>query len=123
MFATLAILASLTCGTTIYNDNGGSVLKHAIHFQLAKKPICVTGTCESACTLVLKFPSTCAGPSAAFVFHAPTGTGPRAIVIRNWMMQRYRPAIRKWVKQNGGLSRKPIKLEGAELRSIVRACT
>ena len=101
----------------IYNDNGGMAIAYAVKFERASKPIRVFGNCASACTLALKYPSTCAGPRASFAFHA--ATHPR---ITRWMMGQYPKAIRAWIQRHGGLTGRMIVLRGREMEKIVGRC-
>ena len=109
-------------GLDIYNDNGGRVFSYAIRFEYAPKPIRILGRCMSACTLALAYPSTCVGPRASLVFHAPYGAGAHNGVAKKWMMGRYPAPIRAWIAAHGGLTSRPITLRGAALRKIVRSC-
>jgi len=112
------LLSSPAAALDIRHDRGGIALNHAVKFARASKPIRVFGTCMSACTLALKYLSTCAGPNASFHFHA--ATHPR---ITQWMMAQYKPAIRSWIRGRGGLTSRMITLRGAELRRLVRSCS
>ncbi len=111
-------LSSPAAALDIYNDNGGMAIEYAVRFERASKPIRVFGTCSSSCTLALKYPSTCAGPRAAFRFHA--ATHPR---LTRWLMAQYPARIRNWIKSKGGLTSRLITLSGPALRSRVRSCT
>jgi hypothetical protein len=124
-FAAMAVLAlSFTPanGLNIHNDNGGLVLKYALRFEYAPKPIRILGRCMSACTLALAYPSTCVGPRASLVFHAPYGAGKHNAAAKRWVMGRYPARVRSWIKAQGGLTSKPITLRGSALRNIVRSC-
>jgi hypothetical protein len=120
--AVAAAAVAPTLALTVRDDSGGLVLQKAIEFDRAPKPIRVMGSCRSACTLVLAYPSTCAGPGAEFVFHAPFGAGKFDERIRRWMMGRYRAPVRAWIRSRGGLTSRPVTLRGEELRRLVRAC-
>lgn len=124
-FAAMAALAlSLPAhGLDIHNDNGGRVFSYALRFEYAPKPIRILGRCMSACTLALAYPSTCVGPRASLVFHAPYGAGAHNGDAKKWMMARYPAGVRTWIKAQGGLTAKPITLKGHALRKIVRSCT
>ena len=120
--AALAVVAALLLPSSanaldIHNDNGGTAIAYAARFARAEKPIRVFGNCASACTLALKYPSTCAGPRAAFRFHA--ATHPR---ITQWMWAQYPARIRAWINSHGGLSSRLITLSGPALRARVRSC-
>jgi hypothetical protein len=119
--ALLAALVAPAGATTIYEDDGGMAIQKAIQYDHASKPIRVMGRCASACTLVLAYESTCAGPSASFVFHAPFGSK-GADMVGAWMMKRYRPAVRAWIRAHGGLTHRLITLSGNELHKLVRTC-
>ena len=54
-------------------DAGGDIDRYAEFFELVEKtrmPVWVTGTCSSACTMILRNPKACAMPNAVFGFHA-----------------------------------------------------
>ena len=112
------LLSSPAAALDIYSDNGGMALEYAVKFARASKPIRVFGNCASSCTLALKYPSTCAGPRAAFRFHA--ATHPR---ITRWLMAQYPASIRAWIRARGGLTSRLITLSGPELRARIRKCT
>lgn len=114
--------AAASSGTTIYSDDGGYVFRYAEFFDAAAKPIRILGSCESACTLALHYPDTCAGPQASFVFHAPYNTGHHHEAVTEWVMRRFLPPVRAWLSARGGLTARPIRLEGTALRRLVRRC-
>ena len=120
--AALAVLLSFAtpaaAALDVYNDSGGYVIAYAAKYARASKPIRVFGNCASACTLALKYPSTCVGPRAAFRFHA--ATHPRAT---QWMIAQYPASIRSWIRAHGGLTKRLITLSGPELRARVRSCS
>jgi hypothetical protein len=108
---------------TIHNDNGGYVFQHAMRFARASKPIRIMGSCKSACTLALSYPSTCVGPRASLTFHAPFGAGKHNARIKQWLLGRYPATIRSWIRAQGGLTSRAITLRGAELHKRVRSCS
>jgi hypothetical protein len=103
-------------------DNGGYVLQYAVKYARAEKPIRLPRVCKSACTLALKYESTCAPEGAELWFHAVSGAGEHNARMTRWVFNYYKPSVRSWIRANGGLTSRFIVLRGAALRRVVRVC-
>jgi hypothetical protein len=134
--AAWATLASYTANATLWitGDNGGTILEYAQRFQKARgsgERVIIDGKCLSACTMVIGMvprDHVCVTQNAVLGFHAAfrrTETG--AIVASTdatkFMMDAYPPAVRKWLKQRGGLTNQMIFLSGSELATFVPSCS
>lgn len=138
--AALPVLLSLLCLSSAFaeirirSSLGGPVdqyLKLFSRMRQSGERIVIDGPCFSACTLVLStVPShrICVTSRAVLGFHAPqwvdTKTG-RAYPARKEtrsVTASYPPAVRSWLKRQGGLSRRILYLRGRELRRLYRRC-
>jgi hypothetical protein len=135
MTAACALCTSYAANATLWitGDNGGTILQYAQRFQKARdsgERVFIDGKCLSACTMVIGMvprDHVCVTPNAVLGFHAAfrrTETG--AIVASTdatkFMMDAYPPAVRKWIKQRGGLTSRMIFLSGSELTAFVTSC-
>jgi hypothetical protein len=131
--ATLSASYAANATLWITGDNGGTILEYAQRFQKARNSgerVVIDGKCLSACTMVIGMvprDHVCVTPNAVLGFHAAfrrTETG--AIVASTdatkFMMDAYPPAVRKWIKQRGGLTSRMIFLSGSELTAFVTSC-
>jgi hypothetical protein len=92
--------------------------------------VVIDGNCYSACTLVLGLvprERICATSRARLGFHAAWMPDENGRPITSpmgtealWSI--YPSKVRSWISRNGGLSRKMIFMQGADLRGIVPAC-
>lgn len=132
--AVLAVSATPVFAAMRISDDRGGQIGHYLHtFSMLRSSgerVIIDGSCLSACTLVLGImpkDRICVTDRARFGFHAAwmpdragnpvTSTmGTRAL----WSV--YPSAVRRWINQHGGLSRKMIYLEGRELEGIVPSC-
>ena len=116
-------LATPAAAITINYDMGGNVASYIMKFSSARKPIRIMGHCASACTIALRYPSTCVGPRARLTFHSVSGAGRYTANFNRMLMSAYPPAVKSWIRARGGLTSRMITLSGAELRKRVRSCT
>jgi hypothetical protein len=113
----------------IVNDRGGSVYDYYARYYAgwqAGKRLVIDGICASACTMALAFDNTCVTPRARLGFHlAYYPLGRVKITSRAgsaYMLERYTPGVRAWLKRRGGLAHDMKWLVGAELARLVKAC-
>jgi hypothetical protein len=117
----------------ITGDNGGAILEYAQRFQKARdagERVIIDGKCLSACTMVIGMvprAHVCVTPNAVLGFHAAfrrteTGTIVASTDATKFMMDAYPPAVRKWIKNRGGLTNQMIFLLGSELAAFVSSC-
>src|ERR1700751_1817226 len=117
----------------ISGDAGGKMKDYTTHFQQVRtsgEPVVISGTCVSACTMVLGFvPSDrlCATPNAVLGFHAAwmfDNSGKRVVSASGTqdLMNTYPAPVREWIARHGGLTPKRIYLRGRDLAAIVPPC-
>jgi hypothetical protein len=126
-------VTSASAEMRIAEDRGGQIGHYLQTFATVRSTgerVIIDGNCLSACTLVLGLiphSQICATGRARFGFHAAwmpdrhgrpvtSTTGTRAL----WNI--YPAAVRHWINQHGGLSRKMIFLQGRDLDGIVSSC-
>ena len=133
--AALVALSATSASATmrISEDRGGQIGQYLQAFASVRssgEKVVVDGNCLSACTLVLGLvprERICATDRARFGFHAawmpdrdgrpvtsPLGT--QAL----WSI--YPASVKRWINAHGGLSRKMIFMQGAQLSGIVASC-
>lgn len=117
----------------IKNDCGGQIgryLQSIRVINLMEEMVVVDGNCLSACTLVLGLvPKNriCATDKARFGFHQSwmpdeNGHPVRSEVGTKFLWEIYPEPVRTWINKNGGLKKKMIYLQGAELAHVVEQC-
>ena len=112
----------------ILDDPGGDVvdyLDRAENWTGEEQEVIIGGSCDSACTLYLMSPYTCAKPSARLGFHAPYDENANNRVdagVSRYLLSLYPPKVQAWIKTHGGLKDELIYLEGAELTRTVKMC-
>lgn len=127
----LALLAGpASADVIIRNDSGGWIAGHDNQFDVAHRQgqrFVIDGWCASSCTLVLRYPSTCATRRAMLGFHsAYFGIGS----VRFWtdqadtryLMDSYPPRVQRWINARGGLTPRLKILRGRELAALVKGC-
>jgi hypothetical protein len=127
--------ASYTANATLWitGDNGGTILEYAQRFQKARdsgERVIIDGKCLSACTMIIGMVPrnhVCVTSNAVLGFHAAfrrteTGTIVASTDATKFMMDAYPPAVRKWIKQRGGLTTQMIYLSGSDLTAFVPSC-
>jgi hypothetical protein len=112
----------------ILDDPGGDVvdyLDRADKWTGEEQEVIIVGSCDSACTLYLMSPYTCAQASARLGFHAPhdENANDRADDrVSRYLLSLYPPKVLAWIEKHGGLKEELIYLEGAELVRTVKMC-
>ena len=130
----MALTVTSASATVIISDDvGGKMKDYTTHFQQVRdsgEPVVISGTCISACTMVLGLvPSdrVCATPNAVFGFHAAwmfDSSGKRVVSASGTqdLMNTYPTPVRAWIARHGGLTPKMIYLRGRDLAAIVAPC-
>jgi hypothetical protein len=130
----MALTVTSASATVIIRDDvGGKMKDYTTHFQQVRnsgEPVVISGTCVSACTMVLGFvPSDriCATPNAVLGFHAAwmfDNSGKRVVSASGTqdLMNTYPAPVRDWIARHGGLTPKMIYLRGRDLAAIVAPC-
>jgi hypothetical protein len=130
---TLAIVAPSLADVRIVSSPGGVVGNYLDFFAKVKRSgerVIIDGPCLSACTLVLStIPRNriCVTSRAVLGFHAPqildqNGRSHRSREATRAVTASYPPAVRAWIRRNGGLSKNMIMLRGRELNALYRRC-
>lgn len=104
---------------TIREDHGGRLIDYMLAAAQAREKnerVVIDGYCASACTLYLST-NYCATRRAVLGFHSATDR--RA---NKYLLRAYPAAVRSWIKRNGGLTKRLLKLKGPELKQHVRMC-
>ena len=131
--STALTVTSASATVIISDDVGGKMKDYTTHFQQVRnsgEPVVISGTCVSACTMVLGFvPSDriCATPNAVLGFHAAwmfDDSGKRVVSASGTqdLMNTYPAPVRDWIARHGGLTPKMIYLRGRDLAAIVAPC-
>lgn len=84
-----------------------------------------SGSCDSACTLLLALPraNTCITTGAVFRFHAPTAASARTgLAAKRYMMAQYPGWVRGWIASNNGLTGKLISMNYSYASKFMRNC-
>ena len=132
--ATFCVANAANATLRISGDNGGTILEYAQRFQKARdsgERVIIDGKCLSACTMVIGIvprDHVCVTSKAVLGFHAAfrrteTGTIVASTDATKFMMDAYPPAVRKWIKNWGGLTNQMIFLSGSELSAFVPSCS
>jgi hypothetical protein len=114
---------------SIGNNRGGKILRYAVwankHRQSGKQ-VAITGSCDSACTLLLSLPPSqlCLGPRASFRFHSPAARSSRSVAMaRSYMMSRYPGWVRSYVSRNGGMrTSRLVTMNHAYASRFIKSC-
>ena len=107
---------------------GGPVVGYLEFFSKVRKlgeRVVIDGPCLSACTLVLStIPRNriCVTSRAVLGFHAPIVADQYREITRA-INATYPPAVRAWIKHNGGLTQNVILLRGQELAALYPHCS
>jgi hypothetical protein len=117
-------------GLTVTNDPGGVVTsKYAGYYAAWQRgePLIIDGRCASACTTLLVFPNVCVTPRAKLGFHQAyyfAGIKIGSSWGTQFMMDRYPPRVRAWIKRKGGLPLYGMLwMSASEARKLgIRAC-
>jgi hypothetical protein len=137
LFAAVVSMAlpvtSASATEIIGDDVGGKMKDYTAHFQQVRssgEPVVISGTCVSACTMVLGLvPSDriCVTPNAALGFHAAwmfDNSGKRVVSASGTqdLMKTYPAPVRTWIARHGGLTPRMMYLQGRDLAAIVAPC-
>jgi hypothetical protein len=117
----------------ISEDRGGQIGHYLQTFAMVRSSgerVVVDGPCLSACTLVLGLvprSRICATSRARFGFHAawmPDDDGqPVTSPLGTQALWKVYPSdVRRWINRHGGLTRRMIYMQGAELHRMVPSC-
>src|SRR5882724_54857 len=129
-----ALTATSASATEIIGDDvGGKMQDYTTHFQQVRnsgESVVISGTCVSACTMVLGFvPSDriCATRNAVLGFHAAwmfDNSGKRVVSVSGTqdLMKTYPAPVRAGIARHGGLTAKMMYLRGRDLAAIVAPC-
>jgi len=131
--STVLTVTSASATVVISDDVGGKMKDYTTHFRQVRdsgEPVVISGTCVSACTMVLGLvPSDriCATPNAVLGFHAAwmfDGSGKRVVSASGTqdLIQTYPAPVRAWIARRGGLTPKMMYLRGRDLAAIVAPC-
>ena len=118
----------------IMSSMGGPVVSYLDYFSKVRQSgqrVVIDGPCLSACTLVLStIPRNriCVTSRAVLGFHAPIevdqyGRKYHSREITRAINATYPPAVRAWIKHNGGLKQNVILLRGRELAALYPLCS
>ena len=118
----------------IMSSMGGPVVSYLDFFSKVRQSgqrVVIDGPCLSACTLVLStIPRNriCVTSRAVLGFHAPIevdqyGRRYHSREITHAINATYPPAVRAWIKHNGGLRQNVILLRGRELAALYPRCS
>ena len=129
----LTIVSPSLADVRIVASPGGVVGTYLNFFSQVRRSgerVIIDGPCLSACTLVLStIPRNriCVTSRAVLGFHAPQiidekGRSQRSREATRIVTSSYPPAVRAWIKRNGGLSKNMIMLRGRELNALYRRC-
>jgi hypothetical protein len=133
VISTALTVTSASATVIISDDVGGKMKDYTTHFQHVRdsgEPVVISGTCVSACTMVLGFVSSdrmCATPNAVLGFHAAwmlDSSGKRVVSASGTqdLMNTYPAPVRAWIARRGGLTPKMMYLRGRDLAAIVAPC-
>lgn len=132
-----AVLASYVSPASatmrISEDRGGQIGHYLQAFAMVRSSgerVVIDGNCLSACTLLLGLVPRnrmCATDRARLGFHAAwlpdaDGRPVTSTMGTRALWNAYPNSVRSWIKRHGGLSRKMIYMEGAELYAFVPSC-
>jgi hypothetical protein len=131
--STALTVTSASATVIISDDIGGKMQDYTTHFRQVRdsgEPVVISGTCVSACTMVLGLvPSDriCATHSAVLGFHAAwmfDNSGKRVVSASGTqdLMKTYPAPVRAWIARHGGLTPKMMYLRGRDLAAIVAPC-
>jgi hypothetical protein len=118
-----------TSGVIVAGDKGGNVVSYAmkmLQLRQNRTQVRVTGSCDSACTLLLALPRNqiCVTRSASFNFHLPSGSSAqgnkRAAVF---LLRNYPGWVRRWIASRGGLSNRLISMRRADIGKNLPECS
>jgi hypothetical protein len=134
MASTMASWATPASATMrISEDRGGQIGHYLQAFAMLRSSgerVVIDGNCLSACTLLLGLiprSRMCATDRARLGFHAAwtpdaDGRPVTSVMGTRALWNNYPRSVRHWISRHGGLSRKMIYMQGAELYAFVPSC-
>jgi hypothetical protein len=125
--------SSASAAMLISEDRGGQIGQYLQAFAAVRasgEKVVIDGNCFSACTLVLGLvprERICATSRARLGFHAAWMPDENGRPVTSQMGTQalwaiYPGKVRSWISRKGGLSRKMLFMQGADLRGIVPSC-
>ena len=130
----IIVLGPAFADVRIMSSPGGQAGPYLNFFSQLRKSgqrVVIDGPCLSACTLVLStIPRNriCVTRRAVLGFHAPvvvdkkSGRSFRSRDATRAVDASYPPAVRTWIRRQGGLKQKFIYLRGRELAALYPRC-
>ncbi|GAB1717843.1 MAG: hypothetical protein NTAFB05_28850 [Nitrobacter sp.] len=129
----LGYVAASHAVVRIAEDRGGRIGTYVDKYQNLRETgqfVIIDGLCASACTIVLgavPHDRICVTSHAALGFHAAWDIGSDGRAVTNpeathMLYLMYPSAVRRWIKQRGGLTRRMIFLRGRQLAGMYRPC-
>ena len=126
-------ISSASAAMVISEDRGGQIGQYLQAFAAVRssgESVVIDGNCFSACTLVLGLvprERICATSRARLGFHAAWMPDEQGRPVTSPMGTQalwtiYPNKVRSWINKNGGLSRKMLFMQGADLRGVVASC-
>ncbi|MFO1032582.1 MAG: hypothetical protein U1E15_00215 [Hyphomicrobiales bacterium] len=112
----------------IGSNSGGRIgdfMGRLVSYRQNGTQVQFTGSCDSACTLLLALPrnQSCVSNGAVFRFHAPTGgSAATSAAARAYMMGKYPGWVRSWISSHHGLTRQLISMDYAYASRFMRNC-
>lgn len=113
---------------SIYGNSGGSIgtfARQSLYYKSSHTKLRFTGRCDSACTLFLALPrsQTCLSAGAVFRFHSPIANNSRmASLAHRYMMAKYPPWVRSYIKRSGGLTHRLITMDSRYASRYMSRC-
>ena len=136
LLAAVLLLAGMGASQAVVriaDDRGGKIGVYVDKYQdlrTSGETVIIDGLCASACTIVLgKVPHDriCVTSHASLGFHAAWDYGDNGRPVPNpeathMLYLMYPPAVRKWINDRGGLTRRMIFLQGKQLQALYKPC-
>lgn len=131
--AALAWITPAPAVVVITGDTGGPISLYERHYAMVRATgafVVIDGRCFSACTMLLSFvprERLCVTERARLGFHAawfPDMAGGRVVSRQHThrLYDSYPEPVRHWIARRGGLTKRMLVLQGAELRAILPPC-
>jgi hypothetical protein len=129
----LAGMGSSNAVVRIAADRGGRIGTYVDRYEDLRssgETVIIDGLCASACTIVLgALPHSriCVTSHANLAFHAAWDFGSNGRAITNpeathMLFSMYPSAVRRWITERGGLTKRMLFLNGKQLMNMYRPC-